>query len=152
MAKLNSIRNLKPEQIDAPEKYTYTPPVPVPKSLPEIGYPKELQAIKERGMIMNTLSNIAENTKTVKPDEERNIEVWHLVYRCAINQIFSKGLSIWNQRGDALKAEMQLAVIRADEAVEAYIKVRNSCPDPVFMATQKWHNEHSKNTNTKDNS
>ena len=144
MAKPNSIRDLKPEQIDAPES------LKLPRSLPEIGYPKELQAIKERGVIMNTLSDIAENTKTVKPDEERNIEVWHLVYRCAINQIFSKGLSIWNQRADALKAEMQLAVIRADEAVEAYIKVRNSCPDPVFMATQKWHNEHSKNTNTKE--
>lgn len=78
---------------------------------------------------------------TLEPNETLLRNLWQQVYLSIINTIFSKGLSFWNNKQKNLEMELELAVIRADEAIEAYIRTRNVTPDPVQYAQARWARE-----------
>jgi len=89
------------------------------------------------------------NAKTVRtgyaPDEAMMKEVWKLAYQSALQSIFGKGLSYWNTKGSVLKGELQLAVIRADEALENYISARRTFMDPATKELQDFEKAQSTN-------
>jgi len=76
-----------------------------------------------------------------EPNEPVLRDLWLTVYTALMTQMFEKGLSYYNNKPTQLYQNLQLCVIRADEAVEQYIKVRNTCPDPVAMAQARWAKE-----------
>ena len=78
---------------------------------------------------------------SIEPNDQLLRSLWTQVYLSIINQIFAKGLAYWNNKLPNLKMELELAVIRSDEAVEAYIRTRNVTPDPVESANARWARE-----------
>jgi hypothetical protein len=93
---------------------------------------KELNAIKEIQSYKGP---------STEPNELLLRSLWTQVYLSIINQIYGKGLSFWNNKPRNLEMELELAVIRSDEAIEAYIRTRNTVPDPVQYAQARWARE-----------
>lgn len=100
-----------------------------------------LQTVSRQGEELNLLKEISTNNVLTKPNEPVLRELWNLVYTSLINKVFERGPAFWNNKAATLRNELQLCVIRADEAVENYVAVRNTCPDPVIMAQEKWARE-----------
>jgi hypothetical protein len=104
-----------------------------------------LQTVKDRGTLMEKIHTVATTSRVVSPDELELRRIWLLAYEVAITVVLQKGLAFYNAKGDMLRSELELAVIRADEVVEAFIKVRNGIPDPIQRAVDKWVKAHSTN-------
>ena len=98
-----------------------------------------LSQVSSIGNDMNILkSTQAYKGPTSEPNELLLRSLWTQVYLSIINQIYAKGLAFWNNKPKNLEMELELAVIRADEAIEAYIRTRNVTPDPVEVAQARW--------------
>jgi hypothetical protein len=65
-------------------------------------------------------------------------KVWDTVYQAAIRSIFTKDMAYYNSKAGILRNQFQLAVIRADEAVENFILARKASADPVQRQLQEW--------------
>jgi len=61
-----------------------------------------------------------------------------VAYQAAIESIFAKGLSFWNSKPTVLRSEMELAIIRSDEALENFIRVRKTFMDPATKEMQDY--------------
>jgi hypothetical protein len=75
------------------------------------------------------------------PNEPVLRELWNRIYTSLVDLTFKQGLSYYNNKPALLFQELQLCVIRADEAIEQYIRVRNVSPDPVRVAQERWARE-----------
>ena len=119
---------------------------PFKKDMSPSSASKELEVLKakvsEQGKELNQIHNI-QNYKgpSTEPNETLLHDLWTKVYLSIIDQIFSKGLAFWNNKPRNLEMELELAVIRADESIEAYIRTRNVTPDPVASAQARWARE-----------
>lgn len=107
---------------------------------------REIEALRAHvaslGKDMEILKNVQSyRGPSLEPNETLLRSLWTQVYLSIINQIFAKGLAYWNNKLPNLKMELELAVIRADESVEAYIRTRNVTPDPVDSANARWARE-----------
>jgi hypothetical protein len=103
----------------------------------------ETEALKRHvssvGKTMDTLAKVATVTELQQePDGPRLHDLWILTYSKAVESVYARGLAYYNQKPDLLKQELQLAVIRADEALEAFIAVRQVTPDPVSRVLARW--------------
>lgn len=132
------------DPIKAAMKNVVHDPNPITKS--PTAQEKEIEALKTHvaniGRDMETLRNVnAYRGPSIEPNETLLRTLWQQVYLSIINQIYAKGLAYWNNKLPNLKQELELAVIRADEAVEAYVRVRNVSPDPVDSANARWARE-----------
>ena len=90
----------------------------------------------------------ASNGTTIKgyiPDEAQARLVWQMAYTEAVRSIFGKGLGFWTSKGKTLYQELELATIRADEAAEAYIRIRKTFMDPVTKELQDFNKAKSTN-------
>lgn len=108
--------------------------------------PTEVDKLKalvaDQGRDLNTIQEIQSyKGPSTEPNEELLRDLWDKVYLSIIQQIYAKGLSYWNNKPRNLEMELELAVIRADEAIEAYIRTRNVTPDPVAVAQARWARE-----------
>ena len=96
------------------------------------------EAVKD----IDTLKAIsAHSGPAQKIDEPVLRDLWNLVYTALVRQIFEKGPAYYNNKTLLLMQSLQLAVTKADEAVEQYIAVRNVHPDPITMAQERWARE-----------
>jgi hypothetical protein len=101
-----------------------------------------LATVASAGNELNQIQNIQSyKGPSTEPNEELLRSLWDKVYLTIISQIFDKGLSFYNNKPKNLAMDLELAVIRADEAVEAYIRTRNITPDPVSVAQARWARE-----------
>ena len=88
--------------------------------------------------VLHNANNPSHPKLNVPPVMDRLQQVWDMAYTSALNSIFSKGLAYWNGNPKALRNELQLAAIRADEATENYTLVRQVSPDPSIKVLQDW--------------
>jgi hypothetical protein len=120
---------------------------PFKKDMPALS-----SADKEKASLLATVSTLGNDLNKVQeiqnykgpstePNESLLRDLWDKVYLSIIQQIYSKGLSYWNSKPRNLEMELELAVIRADESIEAYIRTRNVTPDPVAVAQSRWARE-----------
>lgn len=98
-----------------------------------------VQSVVQQGTELQKLAQIEKTTTFKKPDEAELRAMWSLVYGHIVRGVFSKGLAFYNNKPCMLKQELQLAIIRADEAVQAFIEVRNTFPDVVNEAMDKFN-------------
>lgn len=104
--------------------------------------------VAEQGRTIQSLHDTANapTRKDYEPNGEVMQHIWDMAYQCALNSIFTKGLTFWKSKAAALKQEMELAAIRADEAVEAFNEVRRVSRDPVKRELQDWQRTTSTNS------
>lgn len=113
---------------------------------------KLTEGIVEKGIPMDIQARAKTETprQSYQPDDAVMRRVWEMAYNSALHSIFSKGLAFWNSKGKVLASEMELAAIRADEALEAFIRVRKVSPDPLVKELQDWQKNKSTNELAKD--
>lgn len=107
---------------------------------------EEIAKLKEqlssKGTELEALQKIAANQKaalTIEQAAPGTLQaIWDTAHREALRSIFAKGLTYWSSKEKSLKNHLELSAIRADEAVEAYIAVRKTFPDPVQKQLQDW--------------
>lgn len=84
--------------------------------------------------------------KDYVPNERAMQGVWTIAFQSALQSVFKNGLSTWNSREHHLFRELELATIRADQTVEAYIRVRKTvAPDPTEREMNKYNKSQSTN-------
>lgn len=109
----------------------------------DISLQKEVESLRQTvARMSNEQEALKEANKAIKAgkhwnpseDEQNMREVWQLAYSAALSSIFNKGLSYWNSKAAVLKNELQLAAVRADEALENYIIIRKTYMHPATKA------------------
>lgn len=118
-----------------------------PDSKSELERQKLMSNIANKGKIMNVKAQIESGIVRPEyaPEEEWAERIWVLAYEAGIATLFSKGLAFYNSNPKQLKEGLQLAVIRADEAVEAFVAVRKVSPNPIKKELQTWQRNKSTN-------
>ena len=111
----------------------------------DISLQKEVESLRQT---VARMSNEQEALKTANlalkagkhwnptEDEANMKEVWDIAYRASLMSIFNKGLTYYNSKAAVLRNELQLAVVRADEALENYIIIRKTFMNPATKAIQ----------------
>lgn len=108
---------------------------------------KLMSHVEAQGTLLQKLASVREAnpagnvTPLTEPFEQELKRVWELVYTKCIERVFEtpRGISgYYDQHSELLKQELQMCVIRADQAVENFIAVRNACPDPVMVMINKY--------------
>ena len=103
---------------------------------------KLTETVAQQGRELQLLKEIQDHTGRPKAQPEIVLrDLWNQVYRQLIEITFKNGASYYNTKPKLLQSELQLCVLRADEAVAAYIAVRNVSPDPVRIAQERWNRE-----------
>jgi hypothetical protein len=106
------------------------------------------QKVSEQGNLIEKLQQVAAQNvdPSYKPDPDTAHAVWNMAYNAALASVFGRGLAYYSgSRSSTLKTELELATIRADEATEAYIRVRRTHPSPVKKELQDWQVQTSTN-------
>ena len=115
------------------------PSVPMPEEPPALTEQTDslLEGVARTGRTLDIQAKIPTASPAGEPDPNMQ-RVWDMTYNAALNSIFAKGLSHYNGSLKLLNDLLEKAVIRADEATEAYIRVRHVSQDPTQRALQDW--------------
>lgn len=141
MAKNDPLKNLKtPSHEDLKKEVLEQQSVGVEPLPSEVEKLQEL--VQNQGKELETLRKVAEGQKAALSIEQVSPQtlqrIWDMAYQSALASVFRHDLSHWNNKPTVLKKNLQLAVIRADETLEALIAVRKTCVDPVQKQLQDW--------------
>lgn len=147
MAKSNRV-NPDPlkEALAQSQLHMTQPPTEVSPGLNELEALR--QKVAEQGSLIEKLQRVADANidPNYKPDPDTAHAVWNMAYGAALASVFGRGLAYYSgSRAATLSKELELATIRADEATEAYIRVRRSSPSPVKKELQDWQKQTSTN-------
>ncbi len=103
---------------------------------------KLMETVSNQGKELQLIKEIQDHVGKDKPQSEIQLrDIWNQVFRQLIEITFKNGASYYNTKPKLLQSELQLCILRADEAVAAYIAVRNVSPDPVRLAQERWNRE-----------
>lgn len=96
------------------------------------------EKVRKHGLELEALKKISEN-KTLEPvDTICYRRMWMQIYIALMDLVYAKGLAFYGNKEAVLARELELCVLRADDAIEAYIRVRNSVPDPIEVSAARY--------------